>query len=388
MVGMARRWTTLKVELLGGRDERLDPPPGRVLILPPGLTFNQLGEAIDRAMGRWDLAQLRQFTLADGTAVAAHASARMSLDDPIDDRVRPGESEFAYIFSAEDGWTHRCRVLGTRDPVEEVGHLPTEPVAIRGWGTLSDQHGRITSELDEPDEAAEREEVLDLRRVDTAIARADAQELLDAATGVQLDYALQQLGSGVLTIWPEVTADQLERFLGFAAALHQGLQARQQLGDRELAAELLAALRGADPTEGVLVSLDELDAAVSHGHDDHEPGGYLNLRTGEVIPPFLTDETMVGEDAAVDVEGDDWAWVSLDRGPNDWQDMADFTVKIQDERVRTRLADAIEGKGAFSRFRRALPEEYLDEWLMFRTDRRWGWLRAELAYLDKNLHGR
>ncbi|OYO02260.1 uncharacterized protein UPF0158 [Propionibacteriaceae bacterium ES.041] len=412
---MANRWITVKVELLGGRGEILDPPPGRVLILPPRLTFDQLGEAIDLALGRWDLAHLRLFQLADGTIVTDDESAAelkasprgagigqtLSLESSIARRIHKGE-EFGYVFDLGDEWTHRCTVLGTRDPFDEVGHLPTEPVAIWGWGSLPDQYGRVTSDLyDEPDEPstitypAERPlgraddalEPIDLRQARAAIAAADVPALLEVTTGVRLDHVLQQLGSGVLTMWPKVTGRQAAPFQLLALAIHNRLQNRQQLGDRELAAELLAALRGADPTEGVLVSLDELNSALS---DDpqYERGAYLNRRTGEAIPPVLTDAGMVGEDAAVDIEADDWVHIDLEGKESDWQAMADFVATIADDRVRHRLEDAIEGKGAFSRFRKSLPEELFPDWQAFNTDRRWGRLRAELAYLDKNLHGR
>jgi len=42
---------------------------GPELRRPPGATFDDLGQAIDLALARWDLSHLRQFTLEDGTAV-------------------------------------------------------------------------------------------------------------------------------------------------------------------------------------------------------------------------------------------------------------------------------------------------------------------------------
>ncbi len=112
-------------------------------MLPPRLTFDQLGEAIDLALGRWDLAHLRLFQLADGTIVTDDESAAelkasprgagigqtLSLESSIARRIHKGE-EFSYVFDLGDDWTHRCTVLGTRDPFDEVGYLPLEPVAI------------------------------------------------------------------------------------------------------------------------------------------------------------------------------------------------------------------------------------------------------------------
>ena len=58
-----------------------------------------------------------------------------------------------------------------------------------------------------------------------------------------------------------------------------------------------------------------------------------------------------------------WVW---------YQDMADFTEAITDERAGRRLAWAIRGKGAFRRFKDELNEEYPDllpAWSAFRDNR-------------------
>lgn len=60
----------VRVELLSGRGEQYQPPPGRVLLVPPDTTFEQLADAINTFLGRWDLGHLSRFELADGTLVA------------------------------------------------------------------------------------------------------------------------------------------------------------------------------------------------------------------------------------------------------------------------------------------------------------------------------
>jgi Uncharacterised protein family (UPF0158) len=58
-----------------------------------------------------------------------------------------------------------------------------------------------------------------------------------------------------------------------------------------------------------------------------------------------------------------WVW---------YQDMADFAEGITDERAARRLLRAIDGKGAFRRFRAELQEEYpelLSAWYAFRDAR-------------------
>ena len=66
---MARRWISIRVELLGGRGEELWPYPGRVFAVGPAHTFADLARAIDNAFARWDLSHLSLFTLADGRVV-------------------------------------------------------------------------------------------------------------------------------------------------------------------------------------------------------------------------------------------------------------------------------------------------------------------------------
>ena len=85
---------------------------------------------------------------------------------------------------------------------------------------------------------------------------------------------------------------------------------------------------------------------------------------------MLTDAAMVGEDAAVDLEDDDWEHL-IDDSREVWQDMADFAVAVEDPRLREAMKDAVQGKGAFSRFRHAVHRADLAEaWYCFSEDRR------------------
>jgi len=65
----------IDVELVsgGGRGD-FWPRPGRTFVASRTHTFEQFAEAINDAFGRWDLAHLHEFTLADGT--------RIGLPDP------------------------------------------------------------------------------------------------------------------------------------------------------------------------------------------------------------------------------------------------------------------------------------------------------------------
>ena len=150
---MARTWLQIRVELLGGRDIDCEPPPGRVFIVGPSHSFEQLAEAIDAAFARWDLSHLHEFELPDGRRVGFpsdeyapdlvwedHATLKVARE------LKPGE-EFSYVFDLGDDWRHRCRVLADKvDPAEEYGAPPKRPVPIWGWGWIPDQYGRETLE--------------------------------------------------------------------------------------------------------------------------------------------------------------------------------------------------------------------------------------------------
>jgi hypothetical protein len=45
------------------------PPPGRIFIVGPSHTFEQLAEAINSAFARWDRSHLHEFELADGRLI-------------------------------------------------------------------------------------------------------------------------------------------------------------------------------------------------------------------------------------------------------------------------------------------------------------------------------
>ena len=157
---MARTWLRIQVDLLGGRGDRLDPTPGRVFMVGPGHTFEQLAVAINAAFARWDLSHLHEFELADGRRIGfpddEYAPDLVWLDHAklkVVREVRPGE-EFTYTFDFGDDWQHRCVVAPIKvDPAEEFGTLPSAPVPIWGWGWIPDQYGRVSEDGD--DEAEE-----------------------------------------------------------------------------------------------------------------------------------------------------------------------------------------------------------------------------------------
>lgn len=164
------------------------------------------------------------------------------------------------------------------------------------------------------------------------------------------------------------------------------------------------------------VDLDELVTAFEHGFPDLSY--YLDLETGEVA--MVSAETR-GELEEIDAEldngedldaaavaaairqrdGPEWMREALaeadrvERGhgaryvavPRDetheaYRDMADFIPTIADERLRERLADAIDGRGAFGRFKRVLSahDDERERWYAFRDARQRDRIMAWLAH--------
>jgi hypothetical protein len=115
--------------------------------------------------------------------------------------------------------------------------------------------------------------------------------------------------------------------------------------------------------------LDEIATALAD-QTDYEHQWLINPRTGEIA--FWTADT--GIDGRTPVDLDEVDLVCIDPLPSYvwYQDMADFAERISDERAGRRLARAIQGKGAFRRFKDELHEEYPDLlplWYRFRDVR-------------------
>jgi hypothetical protein len=129
--------------------------------------------------------------------------------------------------------------------------------------------------------------------------------------------------------------------------------------------------------------LEEIGSALAE-QTDYEHRWLINPQTGETA--FWTADT--GIDGQTPVDLDDLDLVCIDPLPS-WiwyQDMADFAGTITDERAGRRLGRAIQGKGAFRRFRDELHEEYpdlLSAWYAFRDVR--AKRRAVLWLADNSL---
>ncbi|MHA7167438.1 UPF0158 family protein [Arthrobacter bambusae] len=409
---MARTWLSVTVELLGGRGEELWPWPGRVFAVGPSHTFMDLANAINDAFARWDRSHLSLFTLADGrvitdeeTGAEMAGSIRGPIIAPMDiaalkvvRTLEPG-AEFQFTFDLGDAWIHRCVVGEVKvDPLEVLGVRPGVPLPYWGWGSIPDQYVRRWASDDGESRAPGKPSQphpmllhawplqvqaprLDLPELRGAIAAANASRFLAVVMGHDIDDVLQQVGAGI----PMALEQRRREAEPVALSVINRLRWRDGAGDQLLAEDLLAYLRGVPPTgRAVPVDLDML-SVVLEGDPGLSTGGYLDLSTGQVYDDAATDPMIVGEDAAIDVEEEPERWLRIDRSDSrdGWRDMAAFAERQHDKALRERLEHAIEGKGAFARFRDIVHGENLSEdWYAFSTDRQMGRSREFLADND------
>jgi hypothetical protein len=147
---VARTWLQVEVVLVGAAGDQLRDP-GRVFVVGPSHSFEQLADAINTAFGRWDLSHLHEFELAGGRKIGYpddEFAPEVVWEDQakikVASEVGPAE-EFSFTFDFGEGWLHRCRVMAEKiEPREYVGEgpLPKAPLPIFGWGWLPDQYRR------------------------------------------------------------------------------------------------------------------------------------------------------------------------------------------------------------------------------------------------------
>jgi len=141
------------------------------------------------------------------------------------------------------------------------------------------------------------------------------------------------------------------------------------------------------------VDLNELVSEMEMG-ENIELAGYLDTETGEIIS--MPDEVMRSvEDGEEKIERlPDWEQELVETAENilgdeknrfllipksesreGYETMAAFANSVRGKGLRDKLAIALNGKGAFRRFRSVLNEhpDELEQWYTFKDD----WMRAE-----------
>jgi Uncharacterised protein family (UPF0158) len=214
------------------------------------------------------------------------------------------------------------------------------------------------------------------------------QELRGAAYRGDGHAVVAVLGDRPLDSVLHVAADGLlaalaQRVEGAAELAHAGLEvlrARAGGGDEELAGELVAALGGATPLRrAVPVDLDELSGCLEG--DPAHCGGRMNVETGEVWPAGV-EGLGLDEGEWEDAEDPDrWLAVECLDSRAGHRDMVDFAATVADVGLAGRLDIALNGRGAFGRFKDVLARQpgELERWFIFSEDRRRGRARAWLA---------
>lgn len=191
--------------------------------------------------------------------------------------------------------------------------------------------------------------------------------------------ALQLIGDGLIA----ALAQGVDGAGAPARDCLNALRERDWVGDDLLADQLAAAL-GEGPTpmlRPLAVPLDEL-ANILEGDPLHG-GGRIDLQTGEVWPEAAVayEQEMGNEDPDEDEDPDRWLYVGCEGSSDAYHDMEFFIGTVSDADRADRLEIAIQGRGAFRRFRDVLsrwPDE-VDRWFAFSEDRQRGRARDWLA---------
>lgn len=209
-----------------------------------------------------------------------------------------------------------------------------------------------------------------------ACYRSDARGIVEAVRGRLTSEVLQLAGDGLLVALGRHAPQAAE----LAVECESALRTRNWAGDEELA-DQLAAARGHGPTpmlRPLRVELDEVSDLLEG--DPSEGGGLIDLVTGVGWPGSIDlEEAGLSGDERDDP--DRWLEVPAAGSDHGYHDMELFITTVADASIADRLDIAIEGRGAFRRFKGTLsrwPEE-LQRYMQFAEERRLGRARAWLA---------
>jgi len=101
---------------------------------------------------------------------------------------------------------------------------------------------------------------------------------------------------------------------------------------------------------------------------------YLDMETGEVVPTgdaFEDMEEFAEIHEAIEEESERYVYIDKVESWDAYRDMEDFIATVEDPGLKKLLLVAIDGKGAFRRFRNVIweyPEES-DRWFAFKDKR-------------------
>ncbi|MGH2881149.1 MAG: UPF0158 family protein [Solirubrobacteraceae bacterium] len=213
-----------------------------------------------------------------------------------------------------------------------------------------------------------------------AVFRGDGPAVVDLLRGVgAYDDSFQLAGDGLI-------AALMQRVDGAAELggdLVVALRRRGWEGDDELA-DQLDALLGSGPApmlRALTVDLEEL-AGILEG-DPLTAGGRIDVRTGEVWPRAAIEYALETGEEDEDTVDDPKRWLPVhgEGSREGYRDMELFIASVEHPGRAERLAIAINGRGAFRRFKDELvrsPGE-LERWHALAEERQRGRARLWLA---------
>jgi hypothetical protein len=218
------------------------------------------------------------------------------------------------------------------------------------------------------------------RALRAALVNGDGATIVAALTNIDLDRCPQLAGDALLLAVEQSTSGSRQLALRCAAVLRE----RSWNGDGELADQLDLALNpNAGPPVPALAALRvDLDDVADLLESGTAEGGWINLLTGDTWPADMLDG--YGEFSEDQPDFDDpKQWVSVPSlgGRSAYRDMEHFIADVTDADMAARLSIAIDGQGAFRRFKNVIRSspDLEDDWYQFSNERRRGRARSWLA---------
>lgn len=229
------------------------------------------------------------------------------------------------------------------------------------------------------------------RDVRVARASGDVGLLARVVAAPGIERHLQAAGEALLAVRElhadaDETADSTCRRI--ARDLATLLSQRDWTGDTELADLLLAPYAeqassppGATSTRRPIRADLEQVADLLEGGLEMGFGGVLDMQTGDAWPELMLEDWS-GDEPRPDPDAmpERYVFVPSTGSRDAWRDMRDFALSLADHPARQQLLDAIEGRGAFGRFKRVLDhhDELRSAWHAYSNEARCGRARAWL----------
>jgi len=126
-----------------------------------------------------------------------------------------------------------------------------------------------------------------------------------------------------------------------------------------------------DKKKQLNIDLDELCEAMEDSSYEHEY--YLDLETGEIlfVSEYMDDEETEKLRCQIEEDYNRYERIPRAESHEGYEDMADFIATIENRHLAELLEVAVNGKGAFRRFKDVLldyPEER-ERWFQFKDER-------------------